>query len=137
MRSSTPIDSEGQRYIEEFEQRLAQSGQFYKEAIKVLAVDRLQRDLEAMHAPPKPRKPLLSHVADVGMSAGRWVVRRFSPTRPDPTSTASTVRIAEDPNIIEGSYVVLSDTVGPGDDTTNFGNNGNIHTIHTSKEDQR
>ncbi len=108
--SSTPIDPDAQRYIDEFQQGLAQSGRFYREALKAIAVDSLQREFEAMQqrqqapppvAPTAP-KPIGRRATDAGKSAGRWVVSRFRRAH-TPTSAV------EKPDVIEGEFVVQHD----------------------------
>lgn len=110
---SYPIDPETQRQVEQFQQQIAQSGQFYKEAFQALRDDRVMKDLEALYRPQQAREPLLRPVVNVGKAkaAGQWALRHLRP-RLRPTTRSSRSQATSDrvpPMVIDGSYVVITD----------------------------
>jgi hypothetical protein len=126
--TSAPRDPEAQQYIDEFQQRLARSGRFYRHVMQTLYEDRVMGELERQHQPPAPRQPFIRR-------AGSWVVRKFSPSARRGQRPGD-VEEADGAEVIEGEFVVLSDTLAPASDVNATTNEFNEPIIRIYKEDQ-
>lgn len=99
-----------ERQVEQFNNRVEESANFHQEMLKLLCVERMMRDYEAIREQPveegvsQPSGLVHSVVRSVGRvgSAGKGVVARvLSQQRRHPHPAK------EHPTIIEGEYVVI------------------------------
>ena len=70
------VDPTTQREIEEFHRLLRKRADFYREALVVLAADRVLQDLEVVYVPKKPHRPVLLARHLVGR-VGHWLLRKI------------------------------------------------------------